>query len=425
MGDEEGFLAAIAAEPNDDGLRLIYADWLEERGDARGELVRVCQAMRAVPVWSDRYWELKACRNELWVRCPLEWLEATGYDGGYYDPVFRDGVPDGWRERWRLIREFTERWRGADVPDVGGRQKEVRHAEERLRLELPPSLREYVAYAHDLGEPGTRTGDPRYSPTLFHCAYYQLDRLRFHPAVGLINFTLDDSCLGVALEDLDDPDPPTSFFAEAYEDNVEYDSSGVPFFPGSRTPTFCSTSLSLSIFRNLFVELPTAGSMVTTLVSPDDVLARLAEDFPIHARFDDVDVYETGELLVMVGGATGRSGGRPERRLKAIARRPIPIESVPGYLFGTDDRGTISSGMLGPAWFRRRQEEEQRRARVAQSPRWVSVLRRREAERPPGKEVRSAGVGGSSLDVARPPRGGQPPGPREVPRSDGGDDVPF
>jgi uncharacterized protein (TIGR02996 family) len=55
MGDERGFLEAIAAEPDDDGLRLIYADWLEERGDPRGELVRVCQAMRAVPVWSDSY----------------------------------------------------------------------------------------------------------------------------------------------------------------------------------------------------------------------------------------------------------------------------------------------------------------------------------------------------------------------------------
>jgi uncharacterized protein (TIGR02996 family) len=401
MGNEEGFLAAIAAEPDDDALRLIYADWLEECGDVRGELVRVCQAMRAVPVWSDRYWGLKARRNELWARCPLEWLEVTGYDGGYYDPVFRDGVPAGWRERWRLIREFTERWHGVDVPDVGGRQKEVRQAKERLGLELPPSLREYVAYAHDLGDYGTGTGDPRYSPALFHCAYYQLDRLRFHPAVGLINFTLDDSCLGVALEDLDAPDPPTSFFAEAYEDNVEYDPSGVPFCPGPRTPTFCSTSLSLSIFRNLFLELPTAGSMVTTLASPDDVLARLAEDFPIHARFDDADVYETGELLVMVGGATSRDRTRPERRLKAIVRRPIPIESVPGYLFGTDDRRTTSSGMLGPAWFRRRQEAEQRRPGAARPPRWVSVLRRREAERPPVTRGHFAGGGlGSSAPPA-------------------------
>ena len=32
MTDERGFLEAIIAEPDDDDLRLIYADWLEERG---------------------------------------------------------------------------------------------------------------------------------------------------------------------------------------------------------------------------------------------------------------------------------------------------------------------------------------------------------------------------------------------------------
>src|SRR5204863_8012879 len=126
--DEQGFLRAIADEQRNDDLRLVYADWLEEHGDPRAELVRVCQAMRRVPVWSDRYWQLKARRNELWLQSPLDWLEATGYDGSYYDPVFRDGVPDGVRERWRLIREFTERWHGIEVPDGGGQQSEVRQA---------------------------------------------------------------------------------------------------------------------------------------------------------------------------------------------------------------------------------------------------------------------------------------------------------
>jgi uncharacterized protein (TIGR02996 family) len=41
MGEEDTFLRAIIADPDDDGLRLIYADWLEEQGDPRGELVRL------------------------------------------------------------------------------------------------------------------------------------------------------------------------------------------------------------------------------------------------------------------------------------------------------------------------------------------------------------------------------------------------
>jgi uncharacterized protein (TIGR02996 family) len=38
---EKGFLRAIAASPDDDTTRLVYADWLEERGDLRAEYLRV------------------------------------------------------------------------------------------------------------------------------------------------------------------------------------------------------------------------------------------------------------------------------------------------------------------------------------------------------------------------------------------------
>src|SRR5262245_11908293 len=33
MGDESGFLQAILANPQDNGVRLVYADWLEEQGE--------------------------------------------------------------------------------------------------------------------------------------------------------------------------------------------------------------------------------------------------------------------------------------------------------------------------------------------------------------------------------------------------------
>jgi uncharacterized protein (TIGR02996 family) len=39
--DEEAFLRAICEHPDDDLPRLIYADWLDERGDPRGEFTRV------------------------------------------------------------------------------------------------------------------------------------------------------------------------------------------------------------------------------------------------------------------------------------------------------------------------------------------------------------------------------------------------
>src|SRR5262249_28449408 len=44
----EGFLRDIVAHPEDSAPRLIYADWLEENGDAaRAELIRVqCELAR-------------------------------------------------------------------------------------------------------------------------------------------------------------------------------------------------------------------------------------------------------------------------------------------------------------------------------------------------------------------------------------------
>ena len=43
---DEAFIEAILASPEDHSLRLIYADWLEERGDLRGEFIRIEHEMR-------------------------------------------------------------------------------------------------------------------------------------------------------------------------------------------------------------------------------------------------------------------------------------------------------------------------------------------------------------------------------------------
>ena len=141
----DDFLKAIAATPADRTLRLVFADWLDEHSDARAELIRVEEEMRELPVFADRFWELKPRRNELRTLAGAEWCGHMRY-GTECEPVFRHGIPDGWRERWRLIREFTERWHRIPMPDVGGRQKEIAEAETRLGRELPPSVGEWVAF---------------------------------------------------------------------------------------------------------------------------------------------------------------------------------------------------------------------------------------------------------------------------------------
>src|SRR5438067_2420546 len=48
---EDGFLRAILAQPNDDNVRLVYADWLEEQGDpgsaSRAEFLRLTAELGA------------------------------------------------------------------------------------------------------------------------------------------------------------------------------------------------------------------------------------------------------------------------------------------------------------------------------------------------------------------------------------------
>ena len=41
MSEDDAFVAAIRANPRDDVARLVYADWLDERNDPRGEWLRL------------------------------------------------------------------------------------------------------------------------------------------------------------------------------------------------------------------------------------------------------------------------------------------------------------------------------------------------------------------------------------------------
>ena len=48
MNDDAAFIAALVANPNDDATRLVYADWLEERGDVRGEFLRLQHQLASI-----------------------------------------------------------------------------------------------------------------------------------------------------------------------------------------------------------------------------------------------------------------------------------------------------------------------------------------------------------------------------------------
>jgi uncharacterized protein (TIGR02996 family) len=96
MIEERAFLLAILERPDDDAPKLIYADWLEERGDPRAEflrmMVKVRQKRAVTPEQRQQHEELSA---------ELAELHAPEHSG-------RDLPLENW-ERYRRVRELEGR----------------------------------------------------------------------------------------------------------------------------------------------------------------------------------------------------------------------------------------------------------------------------------------------------------------------------
>ncbi len=72
---EAGFQQAITAAPDDDRPRLIYADWLEEQGDPRCELIRLQCRLAALPRGDASRWELEQREEALLAANLSKWTK--------------------------------------------------------------------------------------------------------------------------------------------------------------------------------------------------------------------------------------------------------------------------------------------------------------------------------------------------------------
>lgn len=76
MDDEAAFLRAIAHAPEDDAPRLVYADWLDERGDPRAAFVRLDLELHRLAggandhraALAERMRDLAPCLDARWVK---------------------------------------------------------------------------------------------------------------------------------------------------------------------------------------------------------------------------------------------------------------------------------------------------------------------------------------------------------------------
>jgi uncharacterized protein (TIGR02996 family) len=90
MSESAAFLAAIREHPDEDGPRLVYADWLDEQGDPKGEFIRVqCERARRDPddprqaalAWREE--ELLDPHTVAWGRHLPSWVESCTFRRGF------------------------------------------------------------------------------------------------------------------------------------------------------------------------------------------------------------------------------------------------------------------------------------------------------------------------------------------------------
>ena len=102
MTEEAAFVAAILASPRDDTPRLVFADWLDERGDPRGELLRITTELEVLEAFApppDMPGRLARVRRV--GRLARRWRELirpehrTWLAGLHRGPLRCVGVPDG------------------------------------------------------------------------------------------------------------------------------------------------------------------------------------------------------------------------------------------------------------------------------------------------------------------------------------------
>jgi len=128
---EDRFIQAILADPEDVSIRLVYADWLEERGDPRDEFLRLESALSALPQDDERRGGLETRLQNLRASIDPDWLVILARSKiSFCDRFFRFRCPKQW-ERLQLTGDPLVRFCKACRKNVyycQGLDEGLRHA---------------------------------------------------------------------------------------------------------------------------------------------------------------------------------------------------------------------------------------------------------------------------------------------------------
>lgn len=107
MTHEEAFLQAVLEAPDDDTPRLMYADWLSERGNARGEFIRIQIEMERLDEFDSHRLPLELREVELLEQHGRRWAAPLGVP--VRDCAFRRGFVERVRQAPSQFANLAER----------------------------------------------------------------------------------------------------------------------------------------------------------------------------------------------------------------------------------------------------------------------------------------------------------------------------
>jgi uncharacterized protein (TIGR02996 family) len=111
------FFRDIKENPDDDTPRLIFADWLQEHGDAaaaaRGEFLRSRVLRQHLPADDPRYALLKRREGELFTAYRWAWLGPLADQARYWE--FERGLVQIWAQAEKVLTAEVAAWAGSEA----------------------------------------------------------------------------------------------------------------------------------------------------------------------------------------------------------------------------------------------------------------------------------------------------------------------
>lgn len=173
MHDEAGFVRAVLANPDDATTRLVYADWLDERGDARGEFLRLHAELAGLPPDGER---------AFWARGRLDELRR-GIDGDWLVVFDRPPVENcGMKFKFRCPREWDKL-----------------RPTENCRVRFCETCRKSVYYCRTVKEAQDHT-------LMGHCVAVDARQMRTEGDLPLVDHGVAESVLHLGMMDDDGED---------------------------------------------------------------------------------------------------------------------------------------------------------------------------------------------------------------------------